>query len=244
MKRLIIVLLTVNSNYKRIGNHSMGKYKVVEKFVSINGEGQRAGELACFVRFAGCNLNCSYCDTGWANEQGAPYEIMSEEEIYAYIKETGVSNVTLTGGEPLLQENIGRLLRLLAKDVNLNIEIETNGAVDISDYINISDKVTFTVDYKLPGSGMEKHMIMENYNLVRAVDTVKFVASDMYDLTVAKSIIDKYALTDKTKVYISTSFGKLMPKDVVCYMTRNKMNKVRLQLQLHKYIWDPNRKGV
>lgn len=222
----------------------MGKYKVVEKFVSINGEAQRAGELACFIRFAGCNLCCVYCDTKWANEDNAPYEIHSEEEIYAYIKETGVSNVTLTGGEPLLQENIDRLLMMLSKDKELNVEIETNGAVDISKFINIGDNISFTVDYKLPDSGMEEKMILSNYEKIREKDTVKFVASSVSDLDKAKEIIDRYKLTEKTKVYISTCFGKLDPKDVVEYMVTNGMNKVRLQLQLHKFIWDPDRKGV
>lgn len=92
----------------------MSKYKVVERFVSINGEGQRAGELAVFIRFAGCNLNCSYCDTKWANAADVPYEELSAEELYDYIKRTEIKNVTLTGGEPLIAEDIDKLLLLLA----------------------------------------------------------------------------------------------------------------------------------
>ncbi len=222
----------------------MGKFKVVEKFVSINGEARCAGELACFIRFAGCNLNCSYCDTKWANEQGAPYEILSEEEIYAYIKNTGVKNVTLTGGEPLLQENIQRLLKMFAKDKLLRIEIETNGAIPLADYIDIGHNITYTMDYKLPGSGMEDKMILSNFKLLRDTDTVKFVISDENDINVAKKIIDEYKLTDKVQVYFSSSFGKIQPKDIVEYMIDNKMNDVRLQLQMHKYIWEPDRKGV
>lgn len=222
----------------------MGKYKVVEKFVSINGEGRSAGELAVFIRFAGCNLNCSYCDTRWANEPGTPYEIMSEEEIYAYVKETGVSNVTLTGGEPLLQENVSRLIRLLAKDGSLRIEIETNGAVSLKGFTGLGDNVTFTVDYKLPGSGMDSYMIMENYELLRINDTVKFVISDKNDLDKARDIIERYGLIGKTAVYLSSSFSKIEPADIVNYMIDNNMNKVKLQLQMHKYIWEPDRKGV
>lgn len=222
----------------------MGKYKVVEKFVSINGEGRSAGELAVFIRFAGCNLNCSYCDTRWANEPGTPYEIMSEEEIYAYVKETGVSNVTLTGGEPLLQENVSRLIRLLAKDGSLRIEIETNGAVSLKGFTGLGDNVTFTVDYKLPGSGMNSYMIMENYELLGTNDTVKFVISDKNDLDKARDIIERYGLTGKTAVYLSSSFSKIEPADIVNYMIDNNMNKVKLQLQMHKYIWEPDRKGV
>lgn len=222
----------------------MGKFKVVEKFISINGEGRCAGELAAFIRFAGCNLNCSYCDTRWANEENAPYEILSEEEIYAYIKEQGVRNVTLTGGEPLIQENIGRLIKMLSRDKDLRIEIETNGAVALEEFIDIGENVTFTLDYKLPGSKMNHKMVMGNYDLLRANDTVKFVVSDREDLDKVREIIDKYKLTEKVAVYLSSSFGIIKPEDIVNYMMEYNMNKVKLQLQMHKYIWDPNRKGV
>ena len=88
----------------------MSKYEVVEKFVSINGEGTKAGQLAVFIRFKGCNLNCKYCDTKWANEQGTPSQPMTEKEILDYVLSTGVKNVTLTGGEPLLREGIENVI--------------------------------------------------------------------------------------------------------------------------------------
>ena len=222
----------------------MGRFKVVEKFISINGEGRCAGELAAFIRFAGCNLNCSYCDTRWANEPKVSYEILSEEEIYAYIKENDIKNVTLTGGEPLIQENIGRLIKMLSKDKSLRIEIETNGAVSLRDYVDIGENVTFTLDYKLSGSKMNHKMIMDNYDLLRACDTVKFVVSDQEDLDKARAVIKQYQLTDRVVVYLSSSFGVIKPEDIVNYMMEHKLNKVRLQLQMHKYIWDPNKKGV
>lgn len=222
----------------------MGKFKVVEKFISINGEARRAGELACFIRFAGCNLNCVYCDTKWANEKNAPFELMSEEEIYAYIKESGIKNVTLTGGEPLLQDNVDRLLKLLSKDKELFVEIETNGSVDIGSFKKLGDNISFTVDYKLPDSGMEEKMLLHNYEVIDNSDTVKFVASTEGDLDKANEIITKYDLINKTKVYISTCFGKLKPEQVVDYMITHRLNGVRLQLQMHKYIWEPDRKGV
>ena len=91
--------------------------KVVEKFTSINGEGTRAGELAVFIRFKGCNLRCSYCDTMWANEPDCQYKEETPEEILNYVLETGIRNVTLTGGEPLLQKDIRELINLLYKPV-------------------------------------------------------------------------------------------------------------------------------
>ena len=108
----------------------MAEYKVVEIFTSINGEGIRAGQLAVFVRFQGCNLDCIYCDTRWANKEDAAYQIMTDEEIVHHILQTGVRNVTLTGGEPLLQDEIERLIRRLSEEDSLSVEIEKSSAYD------------------------------------------------------------------------------------------------------------------
>lgn len=222
----------------------MDVYKVVEKFISINGEGRKAGELACFIRFAGCNLNCGYCDTRWANASDVAYEEMSEHEIYEYIKSMGVKNVTLTGGEPLIQKDIHRLLKYLAEDNTLNVEIETNGAVDLSKFMDLPENVVFTMDYKLPGSGMEAMMCLSNLEIIRHIDCVKFVISNEADMNRATEIVRAYNLLDKTKVYYSTAFGEITPADVVEYMKHEGLNKVKLQLQLHKYIWTPEKRGV
>lgn len=240
MKLLIIVHRIIRTR-KRF---DMATYSVVEKFVSINGEGTKAGQLAVFVRFAGCNLNCNYCDTKWANEEDVSFDTLTEFEIYDYIKSTGVSNVTLTGGEPLLRENIDRLLRILSSDKSLYVEIETNGSVDLAPFRDISENITFTIDYKLPGSGMEAMMNLDNYENLNREDTVKFVVSNIEDLNKAKFIIDKEGITDKCNVYISPVFGRIEPATIVEFMINNKMNKVNMQLQMHKIIWDPNAKGV
>ena len=120
------------------------KYKVAEKFVSINGEGKRAGQLAVFVRFAGCNLKCRYCDTMWANEPDASFDIMTDEQILSYILDTKVKNVTLTGGEPLLQNNISGLITLLIEN-GIRVEIETNGSIPI---MPVRDKCEFYIGEK------------------------------------------------------------------------------------------------
>ena len=95
----------------------MNEFRVAEKFVSINGESRRAGELAVFIRFVGCNLNCSYCDTAWAIPGDAPHEIMSLEKLLEYADTSGVTNVTLTGGEPLLQKGIEDLTAELIEEI-------------------------------------------------------------------------------------------------------------------------------
>jgi 7-carboxy-7-deazaguanine synthase len=220
------------------------EYKVVEKFVSINGEGKRAGELACFIRFAGCNLNCVYCDTRWANEPEVSYESLSGQALVNFIQESGVLNVTLTGGEPLLQEGISELIQLILDETDCNVEIETNGAADIRQYVDFGERLSLTMDYKLPGSGMERYMILDNYDYLRENDTVKFVISDEKDLSVATELVRKLKLDERFTVFFSTAFAKIKPADVVSYMIENKLSKVRLQLQLHKYIWEVDKRGV
>jgi 7-carboxy-7-deazaguanine synthase len=221
------------------------KYKVIEKFVSINGEGRLAGQLAVFIRFAGCNLDCSYCDTRWANEANVIYELINSKDIYEYIKSTGVNNVTLTGGEPLLQDGISELLDLLSQDNELLIEIETNGSIDLGKFIELQkNRISFTMDYKLPSSNMESKMKLSNFSYITKNDTVKFVSGSINDLEKAKCIIDKYNLTKKTNVYISPVFGDIDMKDIVEFMIDNNMNGINLQVQLHKVIWDPEKRGV
>lgn len=218
-------------------------YPVMEKFISINGEGTRAGELAAFIRFRGCNLNCSYCDTRWANTHDAPAEYFTAEALARWVKETNVTNVTLTGGEPLLQEEIKALIALLIEQGN-SVEIETNGSVSLASFAQMERRPVFTMDYKLPSSGMEGFMCMENFGLLEKQDTVKFVSGSMQDLECAAKIIEQYALLSRCHVYISPVFGKLNPADIVEYMIARNLNGVRLQLQLHKFIWDPDQKGV
>ena len=200
----------------------MATFDVVETFVSINGEGTHAGQLAVFVRFAGCNLRCSFCDTMWANERDVPCTRMTAAQICEAIDQTGVNNVTLTGGEPLLRD----------------------GSVPLAPFTNISPSIAFTMDYKLPGSGMEAHMCTDNFTLLSKQDTVKFVAGSHADLERALEIIRQYDLTNRCHVYFSPVFGKIQPVDIVTFMQQHVLNDVTLQLQMHKIIWDPEKRGV
>ena len=219
--------------------------KVAEKFISINGEGTRAGELAVFVRFVGCNLRCTYCDTMWANEPGCPYEEMTPAQICDYVRSTGISNVTLTGGEPLLQKQMEELIGQLIRGCGVRVEIETNGAIDLRPFAQIPEgRPSFTMDYKLPSSGCEDRMITENFSVLQAQDTVKFVSGSREDLERATEIIEEYGLLDRCYVYFSPVFGKIEPAEIVDFMLENKLNKARIQIQMHKVIWDPNARGV
>lgn len=222
----------------------MINYKVVEIFESINGEGKKAGQLALFIRFQKCNLNCSYCDTKWANSDDSPYTLMNLEELYKKVVESGIKNVTITGGEPLLQENIEIFLKKLAENPEINVEIETNGSINLKRFGEIKNAPSFTMDYKLPKSNMEKFMDLENFKYLKEKDTVKFVVSDIDDLERAREIIEKYSLVKKCAVYISPVFGEIELPSIVDFIKKYKMNGVNMQLQIHKIIWDPETKGV
>ncbi len=221
----------------------MAEYKIAERFVSINGEASRAGELAVFLRFTHCNLNCSYCDTAWAGSVDAPHTVYTTQELCSYVKESGVKNVTITGGEPLLQEELHELLAAL-HCMGVRTEIETNGSISIADYAKQTYRPAFTLDYKCPSSGMESHMLTKNYLYLTDEDCVKFVVGSPEDLERAREIMVSYHLPERCHVYLSPVFGKIDPQEIVRFMQEHDMNGVRLQLQLHKFIWDPQEKGV
>lgn len=218
----------------------MTAFPVIEKFVSIDGEGPTAGALSVFVRFAGCNLRCGWCDTSYAWREEPGTERLTAREIADYIRSAGVRHVTLTGGEPLLQEG---LVTLLARLSDYEVHVETNGSLGVEPF-RIADNIHFVIDYKLPGSGMEDRMDLSNLAAVRPNDTYKFVMADRADMDRAFAVIDKYRLDSRCQVFLSVAFGRLSPAEVVDEMKKRRADRLRLQLQLHKYIWDKNRRGV
>ena len=159
------------------------------------------------------------------------------------MKSTGVKNVTLTGGEPLLQTNIAYLIELLGESGS-EVEIETNGSVPLKNIVSLSPRPAVTADYKLPSSGMENHMLTENFSYLTLRDAVKFVVGDKCDLARAEEIIKGYGLIDRCRIYFSPVFGKIKPEEIAEFMKERKLNGVRLQLQLHKIIWEPDMRGV
>lgn len=221
-------------------------FNIIEKFLSIDGEGPSSGELATFIRFQGCNLRCSWCDTVYSWNKEDIIEELSEEEIYEYIKKNNTMNVTLTGGEPLIQENIDKLLKILNEDSNLKVHIETNGAVDIENFKKKHSKKNFSyiVDFKLPSSNMTDKMNLNNLKVVEETDVYKFVVATKEDLEMAYEIINKYDLTSKCLVYLSPVSGNITMHEIVEFMKIKKLNKVRLQVQLHKIIWNKDARGV
>ena len=172
-----------------------------------------------------------------------PVRMISAEELTDMVIKTGVNNVTITGGEPLLQNDLYKLTDMLIS-CGKRVEIETNGSLSLKELSVREKRPVFTMDYKLPSSNMEKYMCFENFDLLDVHDTVKFVSGSIEDLERAAEIIEKYSLVDRCHVFISPVFGKINPQDIVRFMSENGMNDVRLQLQMHKFIWEPERKGV
>lgn len=224
------------------------KMKVVEVFTSIDGEGKRAGLPTTFIRLHGCNLNCSFCDTRYGCE-GDDYRTMSVKEIVDWCDGLGVKSVTLTGGEPLIHPGAKMLVeQLLERGYWVNVE--TNGTVDVNkfrDSLTVGRKyglsyLFFTVDYKCPGSGMHTHMQQDMYSNLRSTDVVKFVVSDRADMDFALGVME--TVQTDAEIYFSPVFGAIEPKEIVDYILRHKLYDCRVQLQMHKLIWGPDKRGV
>lgn len=218
---------------------------VNEIFVSIDGEGKTAGMLTTFIRLAGCNLRCAWCDTAYAlrKEQGKP---MTVQEVLAAVS---THAVTLTGGEPLEQEAAVELVRLLmARGVDVNVE--TNGSRSTEKLLALpgaEQHLLVTLDWKLPASRMEAQMHRPSFAALRECDVLKFVVASAADLERAYEVLD--ALQPRSLVYFSPVFGFLEPVALVEALRRrheagHDVRRLRVQLQLHKIIWHPEERGV
>lgn len=216
---------------------------VNEIFKSIDGEGLRTGELTTFIRLAGCNLRCSYCDTCYALKNSNGIE-MSVDEIVKSAKKYDYRNITLTGGEPLIHKDVDSLIYKLCEN-GFYVNIETNGSVPIDKYI-LNENILITMDYKLPSSSVEKNMNLNNLEKLRANDILKFViGKDDFDRV--KEVIENHSI--KSYIYLSPVFGEIEPFEIVDFMkimhTQGiDTSKMRVQVQLHKIIWNPNERGV
>lgn len=209
--------------------------KVNEIFHSIQGESSSAGLPCVFVRLTYCNLRCSYCDTEYAFYEGKDLSI---NEIIEQVEKYNCKLVEITGGEPLVQEECNRLMTELA-DRGFEVLLETGGSLPIK---NIDQRVKIIMDLKCPSSGMEKKNYYENISYLKSIDEVKFVIGNREDYNWAKDIIKKYDL-QKYEILFSVVFGELEPVALVNWVLEDKL-RVRFQLQMHKFIWDPQTKGV
>lgn len=219
--------------------------KVVEIFGSIDGEGKRTGQLATFIRLAGCNLRCCYCDTKYSFDVEKATE-MSIDEIISKCKEIGYHNITLTGGEPLINKESELLIYRLCRN-SFQVNIETNGSIDLRNLISIREKnhldFFFTVDFKTKYSLMRNKMNKDSFaylNLKK--DIVKCVVANKEDMKDALYYLDSF--NKDFNIWFSPVFGAIEPKEIVEYIKEHKRQDITVQVQLHKIIWNPNERGV
>ena len=209
---------------------------VIETFSSIQGESTHAGRRCFFIRLAGCNLRCSYCDTAYAWDGGKPYTVAELVDLAA---NSGTGLVEVTGGEPLIHPETPALLQALL-DAGMEVLLETNGAVSIA---AVPEQVRKILDCKLPASGMAEQNIFANYALLLPHDEVKFVVSSRKDFDYALDVVERYKLLSKTaNLIFSPVWGKVSFEELADWVISCRY-PVRMQLQLHKLIWG-DRKGV
>ena len=210
--------------------------KVNELFYSIQGESTRAGHPCIFVRLTGCNLRCTWCDTAYAFHEG---EEMTANEILERVKGYPCRMVEFTGGEPLLQLEVHPLITQLL-DEGYRVLIETGGSLDIRE---ADPRATIIMDIKCPGSGMSDRMRWENIQALTSKDEVKFVIKDRQDFEWAVGVIRRHELTGRCAVLLAPTFEELEPRQLAQWILEEGL-KVQLQIQIHKYIWDPQMRGV
>ncbi len=210
--------------------------KINEIYFSIQGESTHAGLPCVFVRLTYCNLRCTYCDTEYAFYEGKD---MSLEEIVAEVNKYNCDMVEITGGEPLIQKEVQPLMTTLC-DLGYKVLIETGGSLPIE---NIDQRVHVIMDLKCPSSRMMKKNRYENLQFIKPIDEIKFVIGSREDYEWSKEMIEKYDLKSKCEILFSVVFETLKPVELVNWIVEDSL-KVRFQLQMHKFIWDPKQKGV
>jgi 7-carboxy-7-deazaguanine synthase len=210
---------------------------ISEIFCSIQGESTYAGLPCIFIRLAGCNLRCNYCDTTYSYESDISLSI--NDIITKIRKYNPVKLVEITGGEPLLQLKIYDLIKSLHEN-DYTILLETNGSILLN---NIPEYVIKIIDVKCPGSGEENSFLIENLEFINQENNeIKFVLSNNFDYNWAKDFVMKYKLNEY-EILFSPVSDKLDPEDLAKWIIEDKL-PVRMQLQLHNIIWDKNKRGV
>lgn len=210
--------------------------RITEIYKSVQGETQYAGLPCTLVRTTGCDLRCTYCDSAFAFHGGRD---MTLDEIVSEVAKLGAPLVLLTGGEPMLQKEMPALAARLLGD-GYRVMIETSGSQPLD---ALPPDVARIVDVKTPGSGEVHRMRWETLEGLGSRDAVKFVLTSEADYQWAAEVIRARRLADRTEVLLSPMHGRLPPDELVSWILRDRL-PVRLNLQLHKYIWSPDARGV
>jgi len=235
----------------KVGRYQTEILPMVEIFETVEGEGTRAGFPTTFVRVFHCNLRCTWCDTTYSYAPHQPEFHASIADIQSQVQQFGHQYVCLTGGEPLIHKDKSALLVQAVAEIPsvVDVHIETNGAIDLTPFValrkthsDVQQKVRFILDYKLPKSGETARMNMENYALLGDEDEIKFVIADEEDFFHAKDILTRYHQAGIP--LFSPVWETMPPARLVELILAHKLHGVKFNLQAHKVIWDPARRGV
>jgi 7-carboxy-7-deazaguanine synthase len=216
--------------------------RINEIFLSIQGESSSIGLPTVFVRTGGCNIRCTYCDTPYAlTAQGSVK--MSVDEVMAAVREKKVKRVCLTGGEPLIQPRaeVQELLDKLAEE-GYEVSIETSGSIPIEPF-KLHDRQRWILDMKVPSSGESEAMHFESLHHLRPCDEVKFVVGTEEDFAWSVDLIRRYGLEGRVQLLFSPIWGACTPLQLTQWVLGSGID-ARVQVQLHKIIWDPDTRGV
>lgn len=219
---------------------------MVEIFETVEGEGTRAGFPTVFVRLFGCNLRCTWCDTKYSYPPAEAENVMTIAEIISKVETYRSRHICLTGGEPLLygEKSLALIDALAELEQVDDLHIETNGAIDLALFVErvASPKVRYIMDFKLPDSGEMGQMIMNNLALLREQDELKFVIGSEHDFRTAVEVLEQHPT--KALPMFSPVWETMPPRKLVELMLDAGLSKVKLNMQLHKIIWDPAMRGV
>jgi len=213
-----------------------GSLLLHEVYRSLQGESAYQGLPCVFVRTTGCDLRCAWCDTPHAFTQGAVWSI---DDVIAKVREFATPIVEITGGEPLVQSEVFQLMTRLC-DLGLIVLLETGGHRDLSD---VDRRVHIIMDLKCPGSGEEHANLWSNVDLLKPGDEIKLVIASEADFRWAEAACRTHHLTDRVTVLMSPVFGMVQPIQLAEWLLESRLN-ARMQLQLHKFVWDPKARGV
>jgi 7-carboxy-7-deazaguanine synthase len=212
-----------------------GVLSVCEIFLSLQGEASRIGLPCAFVRLAGCNLRCQWCDTQYARQGG---QDMTVKDVMARVSRFNCRRVEVTGGEPLCQPAALELMAALC-DAGWEVLLETNGSRDIGP---VDSRVARIVDFKCPSSGMSRENLWSNVERLCGRDEVKFVLADRGDYNFAAAAVGGRGLLDRCPVIFSPVHGRLAPADLAEWILADGLD-IRLGLQLHKLLWPDEPRG-
>ena len=210
--------------------------KINEIYLSVQGESSYTGLPCVFVRLTGCNLRCTWCDTAYAFHEG---KTLSIDETVDEVEKFGVNLVEITGGEPLMQENVYPLMNKLIEK-GYRVLLETGGSLSLK---KVPENVIKIMDIKCPGSGEHDKNNLDNLKLLGPQDEVKFVILNRQDYEWSRDLIRKYKINEISHILLSPVFDKLELKEMVKWILEDQL-PVRLQTQLHKIIWDKDTIGV